>query len=116
MLDYPDHCKITREQNGYDEYDEPLAPKVIYDGECDFQPGEQTRGMIAVRTSDKIYIPGLIHTADGEMISNGDVVDWVTESGRKFHGVVDEANDVKIELDGSWVTEIEIKQGTGQTK
>lgn len=116
MLSYPDHCKITREQNGYDEYDEPLAPIVIYDGECDFQWGETTRGMITVRTSDKIYIPGLVRTAEGEMISNGDVVDWVTESGRKFHGVVDEANDVKIELDGSWVTEIEIKQGTGKTK
>ena len=86
-LSYPDHCKITREQNGYDEYDEPLAPK--------------------------IYLPGIIRTADGEMISNGDVIDWVTESGRRFHGVIDEANDVKIELDGSWVTEIEIKQGTG---
>ena len=47
------------------------------------------------------------------MISNGDVIDWVTESGRRFHGVIDEANNVKIELDGSWVTEIEIKQGTG---
>ena len=52
-------------------------------------------------------------TPDGEMISNGDVIDWVTESGRRFHGVIDEANNVKIELDGSWVTEIEIKQGTG---
>lgn len=113
MLSYSDHCTITREQNGYDKYDELLAPKVIYDDVCDFQPGEQTRGMIAVRTSDKIYIPGLVRTPDGEMISNGDVIDWVTESGRKFHGVVDEANDVKIELDGSWVTEIEIKQGTG---
>lgn len=113
MLSYPDHCKITREQNGYDEYDEPLAPKVIYDDVCDFRPGEQTCGMIAVRTNDKIYLPGIIRTADGEMISNGDVIDWVTESGRKFHGVIDEANDVKIELDGSWVTEIEIEQGTG---
>ena len=111
MLSYPDHCTILRPTGERDEYDNEIVT-TLYDDECDFQPGEQTRGMIAVRTSDKIYIPGLIRTADGDMISNGDVVDWVTESGRKFHGIVDEANDVKIELDGSWVTEIEIKQGT----
>lgn len=112
MLSFPDKCVITREQNGYDEYDEPLAPEVIYDGECDYQPGEQTRGMIAVRTNDKVYIPGLIRTANGDMISNGDKIEVVTESGRKRSGIIDEAEDNKSELMGDWVTEIEIKQGT----
>lgn len=110
-LSYRDHCRITRDTGKYDEYDNPIV-KEIYNNKCDFQPGEQTRGMIAVRTNDKIYIPGLIKTAEGDMISNGDEIEWVTESGRKFKGVVDEVNDVKIELDGSWITEIEIKQST----
>ena len=110
-LSYRDHCWITRSSGEYDEWDNPIETE-IYNGKCDFQPGEQTRGMIAVRTNDKIYIPGIIKTAEGDMITNGDEIEWVTESGRKFNGVIDEVNDVKIELDGSWVTEIEIKQST----
>lgn len=110
-LSYRDHCRIIRDTDKTDEYDNYIKAE-IYNGKCDFQPGEQTRGMIAVRTNDKIYIPGIIKNAEGDMITNGDEIEWVTESGRKFKGVIDEVNDVKIELDGSWVTEIEIKQST----
>jgi hypothetical protein len=110
-LSYRDHCRITRPTGEYDKFDNPLTEE-IYNGVCDFQPGEQTRGMIAVRINDKIYISGVIRTVSGDMISNGDMIEWRTESGRKFNGVIDEVNDVKIELDGSWVTEIEIKQST----
>mgnify|MGYP001100968380 CR=1 FL=1 len=90
MLSFPDKCVIARERNGYDEYDEPLAPEVIYDGECDYQPGGQTALSIVTKN----------------------VVDVTTKLGRTLHGIATAPQDLESELMGDWTTEIEIKQGT----
>lgn len=104
MLSFPDKCVIARERNGYDEYDEPLAPEVIYDGECDYQPGGQTALSIVTKNA-VVYLPKAV------MVLEGDLVDVTTKLGRTLHGIATAPQDLESELMGDWTTEIEIKQG-----
>lgn len=108
-LSYPDHCIITRERNGYDKYDEPLKPEVIYDDKCDYQPGGQTALSIVTKNA-VIYLPRAV------MVLEGDVVDVTSRLGRTLHGIVTAPKDLESELMGDCVTEFEIKQGTPDGK
>lgn len=107
MLSFRDKCTITRESGGYDEYDNPITPEVIYSGKCDFQPGGQTSQSI-VTHNDVVYLPEAV------MALKGDVISVVTILGRERYGRVKLANDLGLDITGDWITEIEIEQGRGE--
>lgn len=104
-LSYKDHCIITRDTGEVDEFDVPIGAAVIYNGECDFQPGGQT-ALSIVTHNEVVYLPKHV------MVLENDRIFITSELGRKREGVVKLANDLGLDLTGDWVTEIEIKQST----
>lgn len=112
LIEYRDRIRVSRplrDEKGdamYDEYDEPMTEKV-YEGACSYQKGGQT-SLSRKASNDQVYIPGL-----PAMMYIGDIVDVVTETGREVHGVVGNVRDIIMPLSRDSMTELEIKQATG---
>lgn len=103
-LSYKDRCVISRPTGEVDKYDN-LITEVVYDGECDFQPGGQT-ALSIISHNDTVYLPKAV------MVLENDSIVVTTQLGRVREGVVRIANDLGLDLTNDWVTEIEIKQST----
>ena len=101
-LSYNDHCVITRSTGETDKWDN-LVSDEIYNDKCDFQGGGQSFNKI-MTYNDKVYLPRFVAVE-----SNDDIV-VTTEAGRIRKGVVKSVNDLKLDLTGDYVTEIEIRQ------
>jgi hypothetical protein len=97
-------CIITRNNNGYDEWDNPLSPTVIYDDVCDYQKGQPTLGSLIVH-NDIVFLP-----KNDVLIRENDTVVATVEKGRKYKGVVSTVSDIKYKLFDRELTKIELKQ------
>ena len=102
MLDYPDRCVVTRDGNETDRFERRVKSEV-YNGPCDFQPGGQT-SLSVVTSNDVVYLPGYIPVAIN------DEVEVTTELGETRRSVVCVANKLKLSINASIVTELELKQ------
>lgn len=103
-LSYRDHCRITRDTDRKDEYDNYIKEE-IYNDKCDFQPGGQQAGMIMTFT-DKVYIKGVVLARSNDYID----IDPQVGIGRK--GIIEYVNFLTLDLTGDCETEISIKQST----
>ncbi len=106
LLTYRDHCTISRPSLDRDEWGGENVT-LIYDGVCDFQPGGQT-SLSIVTHNDVVYLPRAV------MVKSNDIIEVEPLIGSKRKGVVNIPKNLGLELDGSWVTEIEIKQAVEQ--
>lgn len=108
-LSYNDRCVITRDTGEQDEWNIPLAPKEIYKGVCDFQPGGQQSGSIMIFT-DKVYIHGVVKAR------SNDLIDVTPQYGIGRKGIIEYVNFLPLDITGDCETEISIKQSTEKTE
>lgn len=109
FIDFRDHCVITRDNGGRDEWDNPINPETIYDGECLYEEGGTGYSRSIITRAPTIFIPGV----DVQVRIN-DAVTITTEFEREIRSVVKVVRDINM----PWrtnvkVTRIELKQAQG---
>lgn len=109
FIEFRDHCVITRDNGGRDEWDNPINPETIYDGECLYEEGGTGYSRSIITRAPTIFIPGV----DVQVRIN-DAVTITTEFEREIHSVVKVVRDINM----PWrtnvkVTRIELKQAQG---
>ena len=109
FIEFRDHCVITRDNGGRDEWDNPLNPEVNYDGECLYEEGGTSYTRIFTTRNPTVFIPGV----DVQVRIN-DAVTITTEFGRSIESVVKIVRDINMPWrTGVKVTRIELKQAQG---
>jgi hypothetical protein len=109
FIDFRDTCTITRDNGVRDEWDNPIAPEVIYSGECLYQEGGSSYTRIFTMRYPTLFLPN----TDGEIRIN-DAVNIVTEFGREINSIVKVVRDVNLPWrTGVKLTRIELKQAQG---
>lgn len=109
FIEFRDHCVITRDNGGRDEWDNPINPETIYDGECLYEEGGTGYSRSIITRAPTIFIPGV----DVQVRIN-DAVTIMTEFEREIRSVVKVVRDINM----PWrtnvkVTRIELKQAQG---
>jgi len=109
FIEFRDHCVITRDNGGRDEWDNPINPETIYDGECLYEEGGTGYSRSIITRAPTIFIPGV----DVQVRIN-DAVTITTEFEREIRSVVKVVRDINM----PWrtnvkVTRIELKQAQG---
>lgn len=110
FIEFRDSCIITRDNGGRDEWDNPVAPEVIYDGPCLYEEGGTGYSRSIITRSPTIFIPGV----DVQVRIN-DAVTVTTEFGRVITSVTRIVRDINM----PWrtnvqLTRIELKQAQGE--
>jgi hypothetical protein len=109
LLDFRDTCVITRERGEKDEWDNTLAPQVVYDGACSYQEGGTSYTRVFTMRSPTVFLPGV----DVEVRIN-DALAITTEFGREIKSIAKIVRDVNLPWRaGIKVTRIELKQAQG---
>ena len=109
FIEFRDHCVITRDTNGRDEWDNPLSPTTIYDGECNYQEGGTTYTRIFTTRTPTVFLPGI-----DVQVQINDAVVITTEFGREIRSVAKLVRDINLPWrTGVKVTKIELKQAQG---
>lgn len=109
FIDFRDHCLITRDNGGRDEWDNPIDPETIYDGECLYEEGGTGYSRSIITRAPTIFIPGV----DVQVRIN-DAVTVTTEFDREIRSVVKIVRDINMPWrTGVKVTRIELKQAQG---
>jgi hypothetical protein len=116
LIKFRDQCVISRARVGQDgkpvrdEWDNPLAPEVVYTGPCLYEEGGMSSALSMVTRFPTLYLPGAF---PGVKIN--DSVDIETEFGRELQSVVKIVRDVNMPLySGTKITRIELKQAQGE--
>ena len=109
FIEFRDHCVITRDNGGRDEWDNPINPETIYDGECLYEEGGTGYSRSIITRAPTIFIPGV----DVQVRIN-DAVTITTEFEREIRSVVKVVRDINM----PWrtnvkVTRIELTQAQG---
>lgn len=109
FIEFRDRCVITRDNGGKDEWDNPLAPEVIYDGECCYQEGGTSYTRAFTVRNPTVFLPGV-----DVQVNINDAVEIETEFGRQIKSIAKIVRDINM----PWrtnvkVTRIELKQTQG---
>lgn len=109
FIEFRDSCTISRDNGGRDEWDNPVNPEVIYDGECLYEEGGTSYTRIFTTRTPTLFIPGV-----DVQVKINDSVSIVTEFGREIKSVVKIVRDINM----PWrtnvkLTRIELKQAQG---
>lgn len=110
FIEFRDSCIITRDNGGRDEWDNPVAPEVIYDGPCLYEEGGTGYSRSIITRSPTIFIPGV-----EVQVRINDAVTVTTEFGRVITSVTRIVRDINM----PWrtnvqLTRIELKQAQGE--
>ena len=110
FIEFRDSCIITRDNGGRDEWDNPVAPEVIYDGPCLYEEGGTGYSRSIISMSPTIFIPGV-----EVQVRINDAVTVTTEFGRVITSVTRIVRDINM----PWrtnvqLTRIELKQAQGE--
>jgi len=109
FIEFRDRCVITRDNGGKDEWDNPLDPEVIYDGECLYEEGGTSFTRVFTTRYPTIFINGV----DAQVRIN-DAVSITTEFDREITSVVKSVRDINMPWrTGVKLTRIELKQAQG---
>ena len=101
---FDDKCKITRSTGKYNEYDEPIT-ELVYEGACKYQEG-------GVSASRFITLYPLLFLPEIVMTDTNDIVEIVTNTGRKRKSLVNIARDIPMTKVPINITRVELKQAT----
>jgi hypothetical protein len=109
FIDFRDHCVITRDNGGRDEWDNPLDPETIYDGPCLYEEGGTSYTRVFTVRNPAVFLPGV----DVQVRIN-DAVTVTTEFDREIKSIVKIVRDINM----PWrtnvkITRIELKQAQG---
>ena len=110
FIEFRDHCLITRDNGGRDEWDNPVDPEVIYDGPCLYEEGGTGYSRSIITRSPTIFIPGV-----EVQVRINDSATVTTEFDRVITSVVRIVRDINM----PWrtnvqLTRIELKQAQGE--
>lgn len=109
IVSFRDTCIIERANAGKDEWDNPLSPEVIYDGECLYQERGASYSRVFTSRNPTVFLPSVdvqVRINDGIKIK--------TEFGRDITSVVKNVRDINMPwAAGLQITEIELKQTQG---
>lgn len=110
FIEFRDQCTISRDTGERDEWDNPVAPELIYEGECLYEEGGTSYTRIFTTRTPTIFLPGV----DVQVRIN-DSVTVMTEFGREIKSVVKIVRDINM----PWrtnvkITRIELKQAQGE--
>lgn len=109
FIEFRDHCVITRDNGGKDEWDNKLDPEEIYDGECLYEEGGTSYTRIFTTRNPTLFIPGV-----DVQIRINDAVTIETEFGREIKSIVKIVRDINMPWrTGVKITRIELKQAQG---
>lgn len=109
FIRYRDNCAITRDTGERDEWDNPINPQQIYEGECLYEEGGTGYSRSIITRAPTLFIPG--NHVD---ITINDAVLVNTEAGRTIKGVVKIVRDINMDWRaGVECTRIELKQAQG---
>lgn len=109
FIEFRDHCTITRDNGGRNEWDNPINPEMIYDGPCLYEEGGTGFARSIITRSPTIFIPGV-----EVQVRINDAVKVVTEFDREIKSVVRIVRDINMPWrTGVQLTRIELKQAQG---
>jgi hypothetical protein len=104
LIKFDDYCRVLRVTGERDELDNEQF-ETLYDDKCSYQEGGQTALSIISR-DDMVYFPEVVSA------TTNDIVEAVTQSGRKERGVVKKARDIILPVTGEKFTVLELKQAS----
>lgn len=109
FIEFRDHCVITRDNGGRDEWDNKLDPELIYEGPCNYQEGGTSYTRAFTVRNPTVFLPGV-----SVLININDAISITTEFGREIKSIAKIVRDVNL----PWrtnvkVTRIELKQAQG---
>lgn len=109
FIEFRDTCVITRDNGGRDEWDNPINPEVIYEGECLYEEAGTGYSRSIITRNPTIYIPGV-----SVQVMINDAVSITTEFGREIKAVAKVVRDINM----PWrtnvkITKVELKQAQG---
>ena len=109
FIDFRDHCVITRDNGGRDEWDNPVDPETIYDGPCLYEEGGTSLTRIFTTRNPTVYLPGV-----DVQVQINDAIHVTTEFGRNIKSIAKIVRDINL----AWreavkITRIELKQAQG---
>lgn len=109
FIDFRDHCVITRDNGGRDEWDNPLDPETIYDGPCLYEEGGTSYTRVFTVRNPTVFLPGV-----DVQVKINDAVTITTEFDREIKSIVKIVRDINM----PWrtnvkITRIELKQAQG---
>ena len=109
FIRYRDTCVITRDTGNRDEWDNPVNPITMYEGECLYEEGGTGYSRSIITRAPTIFIPG-----NHSDIKINDAITVNTEAGREIKGVVRIVRDINMDWRaGVECTRIELKQAQG---
>lgn len=110
FIDFRDSCVITRDTGQRDEWDNPVNPELVYDGECLYEEGGSGYSRSIITRTPTIFLPGV----DVQVRINDSVI-VTTEFNREIRSVVSIVRDINMPWrTGVQVTRIELKQAQGE--
>ena len=109
FIRYRDTCVITRDTGNRDEWDNPVNPITMYEGECLYEEGGTGYSRSIITRAPTVFIPG-----NHSDITINDAITVNTEAGREIKGVVRIVRDINMDWRaGVECTRIELKQAQG---
>lgn len=109
FIRYRDTCVIIRDTGNRDEWDNPINPITMYEGECLYEEGGTGYSRSIITRAPTVFIPG-----NHSDITINDAITVNTEAGREIKGVVRIVRDINMDWRaGVECTRIELKQAQG---
>ena len=109
FIRYRDTCVINRDTGNRDEWDNPVNPITMYEGECLYEEGGTGYSRSIITRAPTVFIPG-----NHSDITINDAITVNTEAGREIKGVVRIVRDINMDWRaGVECTRIELKQAQG---
>jgi len=109
FIEFRDFCSITRDTGDRDDWDNPINPESVYEGECLYEEGGTGYSRSIITRAPTIFIPGV-----DVQVKINDAVAVTTEFGREIKSVVKIVRDINMPWrTGVKVTRIELKQAQG---
>lgn len=110
FIEFRDDCVITRDTGIRDDWDNPVNPELIYEGECLYEEGGTGYARSIITRNPTIFIPGV-----DVQIRINDSVTITTEFGREIKSVVSIVRDINMPWRaGIQITRVELKQAQGE--
>lgn len=109
FIEFRDHCVITRDNGGKDEWENKLDPEVIYDGPCNYQEGGTSYTRVFTTRNPTVFLPQV-----DALIMINDAIEITTEFGRNIRSIAKIVRDINLPWRAELsVTRIELKQAQG---
>jgi hypothetical protein len=110
FIEFRDHCVISRDNGGRDEWDNPVNPEEIYNGPCCYQEGGTSYNRIFITRNPTVFLPGV-----DVQVNINDEVKVTTEFGREIFSIAKIVRDINMPWRTNvMVTRIELKQAQGE--